>query len=135
MNYLDTLDLEEMKRAGYKTDRERVLLEALTEAEAAKDALTGIFNDYPSTDDIRPDLEHIRDTLREVKETAERLTEAYFEQDKNQPLPKEDTAEWLAFKIADLFSDTIMCFDDLEALDTAGEVYEIAERANVAVYA
>jgi len=140
MNYLDTLDLEEMKRAGYKTDRERVLLEALAEETAVKDALTGIFNDYPRTDDIRPDLERIKDTLGSLRKLADKEAEDWF-QDTNTPAPRLDATEAperlaaVCLRLSDLFSNGVMDFRRLEALTTAGEVYEIAERANVAVYA
>ena len=36
MNIVDTEDLKEIKRLGPKTDRERILLEALADLEAEK---------------------------------------------------------------------------------------------------
>jgi len=139
MNYPDTETLTDLKRYGPKTENERILIEALTEAEAVKDALTGIFNDYPSTDDIRPDLERIKDTLESLRKLADKEAEDWFTgNDKSPRLDAPEAPERLAavcLKLSDLFTDNIMDFDDLEALDTAGEVYKIAERANVAVYA
>jgi hypothetical protein len=63
MNFTESHDLEEIKRTGPATDRERLLLEALSEAEALKDTLTGIFNDYPMHKGLDKELERIRKAL------------------------------------------------------------------------
>lgn len=134
MNQLDKEDLIEIKRSGALSNRERVLLEALEEANGARDALTGIFDDYPSARPLGPDLERIRKTLKELRATATDTAEAWFTEEYT-PAPKldsSDTAERLAavcLKISDLFNDTIMDFDDLDALVTVEECYEIAEKA------
>jgi len=134
MNYLDTHDIEEIKHTGPTTNRERLLLEALTEAERTSDRIGAIFNDYPVTDDIRPDLERIRDTLKELKGLADKEAEAWFT-NKNTPAPvltSDNPLERFAamsLKVSDLFNDSIADFEDLEALAIAGEVYEIAEKA------
>ena len=139
MNYLDTLDLEEIKRLGHTTDRERLLLEALAEETTIKDTLTGIFDDYPRTDDIRPDLQRIKEALDSLRELADKEAEAWFT-DKNTPAPvlaSENPLERFAAMsctIFSLFDETFVDFEDLEALTLAGEVYEIAEKANLEVY-
>lgn len=134
MTYLDTLDLEEIKRLGPKTDRERILLDALSEETAIKDTLIGIFYDYPSTDNIRPDLERIKEALTELRELADTEAEAWFT-GKDTPSPSltsENPLERFAAmscKIFSLFDDTFTDFENLEALQIAGEVAEIAEKA------
>lgn len=130
MNFPDTFELEEIiKHGGPKTERERILLEALQEETRIKDTLTGIFDDYPSIQDLCPDLERIRKTLLEVCEYAERITREYYDISENNTEPKENTPEWLAYKIGGLFDDGIMDFDEVEALLTVQNCYEIAEKA------
>ena len=139
MNYLDTLDLEEIKRLGPKTENERILLEALEEETAVKDTLTGIFYDYHSTDDIRPDLERIKEALEELRELADKEAEAWFDTP-HKPSPSltsENPLERFAAmscKVFSLFDETFVDFENLEALQIAGEVAEIAEKANLEVY-
>jgi hypothetical protein len=134
MNYPDKQDIEEIKRTGHTTDRERMLLEALSEAERTSDRIGSLFTDYPVTKDIRPDLERIRDTLKELKDLAEKEAEAWFT-DTNTPAPvltSDNPLERFAamsLKFSDLFNDSIADFEDLEALGIAVEVYEIAEKA------
>jgi len=134
MNFLDNEDLEEIKRLGPKTDRERILLEALREETAVKDSLTGIFDDYPVTNDIRPDLERIREALTELKDLADNEAEAWFT-GKNTPSPSltsDNPMERFAAmscKVFSLFDETFVDFENLEALQIAGEVAEIAEKA------
>jgi HEPN domain-containing protein len=139
MNCPDTEDLEEIKRTGPTTERERILLEALQEETAIKDSLTGLFNDYPATDDIRPDLERIKEALEELRELADKEAEAWFT-GKNTPSPSltsDNPMERFAAmscKVFSLFDEIFIDFAGLEALTLAGEVYEIAEKANLEVY-
>ena len=134
MNYPDTQDLIEIKRLGPMTERERILLEALAEESAVKDTLTGLFNDYPITDDIRPDLERIKEALEELRDLADKEAEAWFT-GKNTPRPSltsENPLERFAAmscKIFTLFDITHVDHGDLDALTLAGNVYEIAEKA------
>jgi HEPN domain-containing protein len=134
MNCPDTEDLEEIKRTGPTTERERILLEALQEETAIKDSLTGLFNDYPVTDDIRPDLERIKETLEELRELADNEAEAWFT-GKDTPSPsltaKNPLERFAAMscKVFSLFDETFVDFENLEALQIAGEVAEIAEKA------
>lgn len=44
MNHADKIELDIIKRTGYQTDRERVLLEALEEAEALEDTVINLEN-------------------------------------------------------------------------------------------
>jgi hypothetical protein len=110
------------------------LSEALSEATAVKVSLTGIFNDYPSCKCLSPDLERIRETLESLRELAEIESEAWFT-GKNTPAPvltSENPLERFAamsLKVADLFNDSVMDFDNVEALQTARNCYEIAEKA------
>jgi len=130
----DEATLEDLKRYGTKTENERVLLEALEDADGIRTALVRLFDDYPVQKDLRPDLERIRDTLRTLRDLADKEAEAWFT-DTNTPAPlltATAPAERLAavcLKLSDLFTDQIMDFDDVEALLIVQDYCEIAEKA------
>ena len=70
MTYADKIELDHIKRTGYQTDRERVLLEALEEAEQAKKTLDALMADCPAVGDkCFDDLQKMIDFLEESQDS------------------------------------------------------------------
>ena len=134
MNIYDQHTIDLLKLSGARTENERVLLEALKEAEATRAALEPVFKALTYSNDIQPDLERTKETLAELRELADKEGNDWFK-DANTPAPlltSTDKPERLAavcLKVSDLFNESVMDFVGLEALDVAGEVYQTVKKA------
>lgn len=124
MNFLDKSDLEVLLPA---TRREELLFEAWTDCKARINKLNSIWMETNTCDKVTGDLGRIKEALDAVRPLAEKATEAWFDKDKNQPIPKADSLDteeqtaFICFQIAELFNHDIMDFKNADALLIAEE--------------
>lgn len=123
MNYLDEEDLKALRPANR---REELLFQAWEEAAEIQKQIERVYFSMDCGDRSK-DLTKIKNTILELRPLADRLAEAWFDKDNNQPLPRpestdpEEIAALFAFRLSELCKGTGLNTEDLGDLDTAIE--------------